>query len=63
MEKNNNPATSSIPSNENETEGKMIGYVRVSIREQNEDRQVIAMREFGVPEDCIKLNRMPLCFI
>lgn len=25
------------------------GYVRVSTKEQNEDRQVIAMREFGVP--------------
>ena len=57
MEKNNNPATSSIPSNENETEGKMIGYVRVSTREQNEDRQVIAMREFGVPEDCILVEK------
>ena len=32
MEKNNNTAASSIPSNENETEGKMIGYVRVSTR-------------------------------
>ena len=28
----------------------IIGYVRVSTREQNEDRQVIAMREFGVPD-------------
>lgn len=26
------------------------GYIRVSTREQNEDRQVIAMREFGVPD-------------
>ena len=25
-------------------------YIRVSTREQNEDRQVIAMREFGVAE-------------
>ena len=24
------------------------GYVRVSTKEQNEDRQIIAMREFGV---------------
>lgn len=29
---------------------KVYGYVRVSTKEQNEDRQVIAMREFGVPE-------------
>ncbi len=27
---------------------KMYGYVRVSTKEQNEDRQVLAMREFGV---------------
>lgn len=26
------------------------GYVRVSARDQNEERQVIAMREFGIPE-------------
>ena len=30
--------------------GKIYGYVRVSTREQNEDRQVIALREFGVQE-------------
>lgn len=29
------------------------GYVRVSSRDQNEDRQLIAMREFGVPEQNI----------
>ena len=27
------------------------GYVRVSTREQNEDRQLVAMRDFGI-EDC-----------
>jgi DNA invertase Pin-like site-specific DNA recombinase len=27
---------------------KMYGYVRVSTREQNGDRQLIAMRNFGV---------------
>ena len=31
-------------------ENQMYGYIRVSTREQNEDRQVIAMREFGVPD-------------
>ena len=30
--------------------GNMYGYIRVSTREQNEDRQVIAFREFGVQE-------------
>jgi len=29
---------------------KMYGYVRVSTREQHEERQIIAMREFGIPE-------------
>lgn len=28
--------------------GKTYGYVRVSTRDQNEDRQVLAMQEFGV---------------
>jgi len=27
---------------------KTYAYIRVSSREQNEDRQVIAMREFGI---------------
>lgn len=27
---------------------KMYGYIRVSTKEQNEERQVIAMREFGI---------------
>lgn len=26
------------------------GYIRVSTREQNEQRQLIAMREFGIDE-------------
>lgn len=29
---------------------KVYGYVRVSTREQNEDRQLIAMRKFGIEE-------------
>lgn len=28
----------------------IYGYIRVSTREQNEDRQVIALREMAVPE-------------
>lgn len=31
-------------------EGKLYGYIRVSTKEQNLDRQLHAMREFGVPE-------------
>ena len=30
-------------------ENQIYGYIRVSSRDQNEDRQVIAMREFA---DC-----------
>lgn len=29
---------------------KVYGYVRISTREQNEDRQLIAMRKFGIEE-------------
>ncbi len=38
-------------------EGKMYGYIRVSTREQNEDRQFIAMRNFGVPETQIVTDK------
>lgn len=31
-------------------ENKMYGYIRVSSRDQNEERQVIAMRSFGVAD-------------
>lgn len=30
--------------------GNIYGYVRVSTREQNLDRQILAMRDFGVPK-------------
>ena len=33
------------------------GYMRVSTREQNEDRQKIAMLEYGVPEENIYLDK------
>ena len=38
-------------------ENKIYGYVRVSTKEQNEDRQVIAMREFGVPDGNIVVEK------
>ena len=38
-------------------EHKTYGYVRVSTREQNEDRQLIAMLKFGVPEDHIVVDK------
>ena len=33
------------------------GYVRVSTKEQNENRQIIAMREFGVQTDSIIIDK------
>lgn len=33
--------------------GQVYGYIRVSTREQNEDRQMIAMHDAGVPEQNI----------
>jgi hypothetical protein len=37
--------------------GRMYGYVRVSTREQNEARQVIALQEFGVPAKQILMDK------
>lgn len=36
---------------------KVYGYIRVSSKDQNEDRQRIAMREFGVSEDCLFIDK------
>ena len=33
--------------------GKAYGYVRVSTRDQNEERQLIAMREYGLADSQI----------
>lgn len=39
--------------------GKNIyGYVRVSTKEQNEERQIIALKEAGVPEDKIYIDKV-----
>lgn len=35
----------------------MYGYIRVSTREQNEDRQRIALQKFGVPESNIFMDK------
>ena len=35
----------------------IYGYVRVSTREQNEDRQMIALREMGVQPSNIFLDK------
>ena len=38
-------------------DGTVYGYMRVSTKEQNEDRQRIAMREFGVQEKNLFLDK------
>ena len=35
---------------------KLLGYMRVSSREQNEDRQRIALLKMGVPETNIYMD-------
>lgn len=37
---------------------RIFGYVRVSSIDQNEDRQVIALRQLGVPEENIYMDKM-----
>ena len=39
-------------------EGTTYGYVRVSTQEQNEARQLAAMREFGVAEQNIIVEKL-----
>ena len=40
-----------------QTERQTYGYVRVSSRDQNEARQLLAMRQFGVAEERMYLDR------
>ena len=59
----NTPAIGNTPSNGNtpspaSSDGRVWGYIRVSTREQNEARQVVALREFGVPEDCVFMDKL-----
>lgn len=37
--------------------GKIYGYIRVSTKEQNEDRQRIAMEAYGVPEENVYTDK------
>ena len=39
-------------------ENKLLGYVRVSTREQKEDRQIIALTEYGVPKSSIYTDKV-----
>ena len=43
---------------ENQEKQKVYGYVRVSTREQNEDRQIVALKEMGVPESNIYIDKL-----
>ena len=36
----------------------MYGYIRVSTKDQHEDRQMIAMQEFGVSEKHIYMDKL-----
>ena len=38
--------------------GSTYGYVRVSTRDQNEARQLVAMKEFGVSENSIFMDKL-----
>lgn len=40
------------------SKGKMYGYVRVSSRDQNEARQMIAMKEYGISEKNIFMDKL-----
>ncbi len=37
--------------------GKIYGYIRVSSQDQNEDRQVVAMQDMGVPQENIYIDK------
>lgn len=41
----------------NSMDETLYGYIRVSTREQNEDRQRIAMKKFGIAEHNIVLDK------
>lgn len=36
---------------------KTYGYIRVSTKEQNEDRQLIALQDIGIPPDHIFMDK------
>lgn len=35
----------------------LLGYVRVSSADQNEERQIRALKDFGVQEDCVYIDK------
>ena len=44
--------------NAEQTKSMVYGYVRVSTREQNEARQVIALEAFGITDDHIFMDKL-----
>ena len=39
-------------------QSKLYGYVRVSTKEQNEDRQITALKNFGIADENIFMDKM-----
>jgi len=36
---------------------KIYGYIRVSTISQRDDRQWLAMKDFGIPEECVFVDK------
>lgn len=37
--------------------GNLYGYIRVSTREQNEERQILALKELSIPEKHLFIDK------
>ena len=37
--------------------GNLYGYIRVSTRDQNEDRQILALKELSIPEKNLFIDK------
>ena len=51
-------AISSVGRKEGKTMGNLYGYIRVSTREQNEDRQILALKELSIPEKNLFIDKL-----
>ena len=50
-------AISPVGRKEGKTMGNLYGYIRVSTREQNEDRQILALKELSIPEKHLFIDK------